>query len=75
MDRLRQKYVCENGDIWEIWMVEYDTDKYFKGGRDIVTQFKKNGYEQGHITEHYDGAGVMRQKNIHGIVSIPDGCK
>ena len=74
MERLYEKYICDNGDIWEIWIVEYDTNRYFKEGRDFVTQFKKNGIEVGHITEHYDGEGVMQKKNIHGTTSIPNGC-
>ncbi len=71
---LRKRYECSNGDVWEEFYAEYDNDKYFEDGRDEVIQIQKNGREEGHITWHYDGDGVMRQKNEHGHTSIPSDC-
>jgi hypothetical protein len=43
MERLPEKYICPNGDVWEIWLVIYATDRYVPGGNDEVLQYKKNG--------------------------------
>ncbi len=43
MERLEERCICPNGDVWEIWLVVYDTDQYAPGGKDEVIQYKKNG--------------------------------
>ncbi len=72
MERLQEKYVCPNGDIWEVWLVVYDTDRYAPGGRDEVLQYKKNDAEVGHHTRHLDKDSNLLQENLHGITSVPD---
>lgn len=48
---------------------------YVVGGKDEVLQYKKNGYEVGHLTRHLDGDGCLLQENPHGITSVPKHCK
>ena len=71
MERLQKRYKTSNGDIWEEWLVIYDTDRYIKGGRDEILQYKKNGYEVGHITYHLDSQGTLLQENRHGQPGLP----
>lgn len=71
MERLQEEYVTPGGDHWEIWFVVYQTDRYARGGRDEILQFKKKGREVGHITRHLDDGGNLLQENRHGITSIP----
>lgn len=71
MERLNQRYRTPNGDIWEEWLVIYDTDAYDEVGRDEVLQYKKNGYEIGHITRHLDRHGRLLRENSHGNPYIP----
>jgi len=71
MERLQKRYRTPNGDMWEEWLVRYDTDKYDAGGHDEVLQYKKNGYEVGHITYHLDRNGRVMQENRHGTPTIP----
>jgi len=52
MERLQEKYICPNGDMWEVWLVIYATDRYAPDGKDEVLQYKKNGHEVGHHTRH-----------------------
>lgn len=75
MERLQDRYITPNGDTWEIWFVVYDNDRYARGGRDEILQYKKNGREVGHITHHLDANGKLLQENIHGITSIPPDAK
>lgn len=49
----------------------HDTDRYVRGGRDEILQYKKNGRAVGHVTHHFDANGNLLQENIHGITSIP----
>jgi len=72
MERLQDRYVCSNGDVWEVWFVVYDSDRYAPDGRDEVTQYKKNGREEGHHTRYLDKDGNLIQENYHGITSLPD---
>jgi len=71
MQRLQERYLCPNGDRWEIWLVIYDTDRYAPGGRDEVLQYQKNGFEVGHHTRHLDSSGRCIKENFHGITQIP----
>ena len=64
MERLQKRYKTSNGDIWEEWLVIYDTDRYIKGGRDEILQYKKNGYEVGHITYHLDSQGTVSYTHL-----------
>lgn len=71
MERLQEKYVCPNGDEWEVWLVAYESDRYSEGGRDEIVQYKKNGREAGHITRHLDAKGNLIHENYHGTTSVP----
>ena len=72
MERLQEKYICPNGDIWEVWFVVYNTDRYTPDGKDEVLQFKKNGHEVGHHTRHLDKNGRLVHENDYGVISIPE---
>ena len=71
MERLEERYITPSGDDWEIWLVVYDFDRYARGGRDEIMQYKKNGREVGHITRHLDANGKLLQENVHGITAVP----
>jgi hypothetical protein len=75
VERLQEKYICQSGDNWEVWLVVYSTDRYVVGGKDEVFQYKKNDYEVGHLTRHLDGDDRLLQENSHGITSVPKDCK
>jgi len=75
MQRLEDKYVCPNGDEWEVWLVIYATDQYAPGGSDDVIQHKKNGREVGHHTRHLDKDGRLLKENYHGITTLPKDAK
>jgi hypothetical protein len=75
MQRLQQKYICSNGDEWEVWLVIYKTNKYAQSGKDEVIQYKKNGREVGHHTRHLDGNGQLIHENFHGTTTIPNDAK
>lgn len=75
MERLEDKYICPNGDEWEIWLVVYATDQYAPGGEDEVIQYKKNGREVGHYTRHLDKDGRLLKENYHGITFLPEDAK
>ena len=59
MERLTGRYLCPNGDVWEIWYVVYASDRYAPGGQDEVMQFQCNGREVGHHTRHLDAHGRL----------------
>ena len=72
MQRLQDRYRTPNGDLWEEWLVIYNSDRYAEGGYDEVLQYKKNGYEVEHITYHRDKYGNLLQEHKHGSPYIPD---
>lgn len=75
MERLRERYICPNGDEWAVWLVIYSTDRYVQGGSDEIVQYKKNGREVGHHTRHLDKNGNVIQENFYGVTSVPGNCK
>ena len=75
MERLQEKYICPNGDVWEVWLVIYDSDEYTPGGKDEILQYKKNSREVGHYTRHLDKAGRLLHDNHHGVTFLPNDAK
>ncbi len=72
MERLQGRYLRPNGEVWEIWFVVYETDRYAHGGTDEVVQYKKNGSEVGHHTRHMDEKGNLLHENSYGTTTLPD---
>jgi hypothetical protein len=77
--KLEETWKCPNGDVWTVYLVEYDSTTT-RGGRDIVIQVKMNGVEVGHVTEHYDASGKLLKINRHppGFnpnKAVPSDCK
>ncbi len=75
MERLEERYICFNGDVWEIWLVVYASDQYAPGGRDEVVQYKRNGREVGHHTRHLDKDDRLLRENYHGVTDLPKDAK